>query len=150
MASFVYTRAMRKIIRGEINFEEAGADIRVMLVDATSTAGTEEDTEFVSGFTTLGELAGTNYARQAIPGQVTSDDDPNDRAIFDASDITWTALGADNAQAVAAVAFVQVTNDADSPVLFYIDDGGFPIQPNGGDISIEWNATGILTVQNAP
>ena len=146
MASFFYTPFKEKLFRGEINFQEAGDDIQVLLVDSTSTAPTEEDTEFLSGFTTLGELAGTGYVRKALATQTANEDLANNRAIFDASDITWTALGADNAQATAAVVFKQVTNDTDSPVIAYIDTGGFPIQPNGGDITVQFNANGIFTV----
>ena len=144
--SFYYNPFKSKMWRGEINIVEAMADAQVLLVDPTSSAGSEPNTEFIANFTTLAELTGTNYARLAIANQVVQDDFGNNRSIFDGDDLTWLLLGADNAVAHAGVLFIQVTNDSDSIAMAYIDTGGFPIQPNGGDIAIQWNAIGIGTL----
>ena len=54
------------------------------------------------------------------------------------------ALGAGTRQALGMVLFRFVTNDADSPVIAYIDSGGFPFSGNGGNVDVAWNLEGIL------
>lgn len=57
---------------------------------------------------------------------------------FDAADAVWTAVSA--GAAIDALAIYRfVTNDADSPLIAYID--GFSVTPNGGDITLVWQGT---------
>jgi len=140
MASFVYTEAKRALLAGELDMDTH--DIRVMLVDSTTTADTEEDATTISGITTLGELSGTGYARVALANEAVAADNANDRGEFDADDAAWTGIDAGTAQ--AALVFRHVTNDTDSVPIAYIDTGGFPIVTNGGNLTIQWNAEGIL------
>ncbi len=53
MANFVYTRAARDIFKGDLDFDEAGDDLRVALVMTNTTADTEEDTTLMNGFSTM-------------------------------------------------------------------------------------------------
>lgn len=141
MASFVYTHAKYLLATGGIDL--ATADIRVMLVMTNTTADTEKDVEFVGDFTTLDEYDGANYARKALTEAV-NQDDANDRAEFDATDIQWAALGVGTRQAQAMVVFKHDTNDAGSTPIAYIDSGGFPFSGNGGDVDVAWNSEGII------
>ncbi|MBL4871768.1 MAG: hypothetical protein JKX72_12550 [Robiginitomaculum sp.] len=104
----------------------------------------ELDTGFLGSFTDLDEMDGANYARKTFASQTLTKDAPNNRSEFDADDITYTALGAGTRQVAGALIYLHVTNDADSPAIAYIDDGGFPIIANGGDVTIQWNGEGIL------
>ena len=142
MASFVYTRAKAKLISGAIDLDTD--DIRALLVMTNTTADTDVDTEFVSGIGTLDEMDGANYVRKALAGEAVTADLVNDRGEFDATDVTWSSLGAGTRQVAAVVLFKFVTIDADSPLIAYIDSGGFPISANGGDLTAQWNAEGIL------
>ena len=147
--SFVYNKIKTAILKGEIDFQEAGDDMRILLVKekASTTTDTEDDTEFISGFSTLGELVATNYARAALANQAVNEDLPNDRAEFDADDVTFSSLGgAANDTIGAIVLFKFVTNDADSPPVAYIDDGGsdFSLTTNGSNVVVTWDAEGIL------
>ena len=36
------------------------------------------------------------------------------------------------------------SDDTDAVLIAYIDSGGFPVVTNGGDLTIAWNAEGIL------
>ena len=146
MASLAYTPAKTKLASGEIDLAAGGDDIRVILVMSNTTADTEEDKDFVGDLTTLDQYDGANESRKALANEAVNEDAANDRAEFDADDITWTALGVGTRQAVGMVVFKFVTNDADSPLIAYIDTGGFPFDGNGGDVTITWNAQGILQV----
>ena len=56
----------------------------------------------------------------------------------------WTALGPGSGNAVGALIYKHVTNDADSPVLAYYDDGGFPKPATGSDFTVTWSAEGFF------
>jgi hypothetical protein len=56
----------------------------------------------------------------------------------DANDVTFSSVSGASIEAI--VCFKNVTNPADSPLLFYIDTAtGLPITPNGGDIIVTWD-----------
>lgn len=142
MASFVYTPAKGDLLRGGFDF--TSDDIRVAALMTNTTADTDQDEEFVADIGTLDEMDGANYARKALASETVTDDTTNNRGEFDAADITWTALGAGTRQIAGLLLFKFVTNDAASPNIAWIDTGGFPISANGGDITVQWNAEGIL------
>lgn len=146
MANFVFTEAKRGILAGEIDMN--ADDIRMLLVVSGNTLSTQEDVTTISAFTTLNEYAGTNYARQALASETVTADNANDRAEFSATNVTFTSLGANTTNAgancTAALLYKHVTNDTDSIPIAYIDTGGFPFQGNGGDVTFQWNAEGII------
>lgn len=142
--SFVYTPAKTAMMNGDIDFKEAGDDMRVALVMSNTTADTQEDTALMNGFTTLDEYDGASYARQALATQVVNEDLPNDRAEFDAVDAVFSGLGVGTRQCVGLIVYKHVTNDTDSIPIAFIDTGGFPFDGNGGDVTIQWNVEGIL------
>jgi len=143
MANFVYTVAKAELLKGTLDFD-APNDFRVLLVMTNTTADTEADVATVSAFTTLDEYDGANYARKELASDTVTKDDANDRGEYDAADITWTALGAGTRNAQAAVLIKHVTDDTDSIPIAYIDTGGFPFAGNGGNVTIQWPAEGIL------
>ena len=146
MPNFVYNEMKRALAAGEVNFAEAGIDMRVALVMTATTADTEDDVNFVDELTTLDEYDGSGYARQQVDTQVINEDSANNRAEVDGVDVTFSSLGVGATQAQAALLIMHVTNDADSLLIAYIDTGGFPFDGNGGDVTIQWNAEGILQI----
>ncbi|NQT38195.1 MAG: hypothetical protein HQ581_11935 [Planctomycetes bacterium] len=142
MASVIYNEAKRAIAAGEIDL--GGDDIRVALLMANTTADTENDgITTVDGFATLDECDSAGYARQALAGEAVNKDDANDRAEFDADDVTWTALAACTRTVPGALVYKHVTDDTDSVPIAWVE---FPvaITPDGSDFTIQWNAEGIL------
>ena len=144
MANFAYNLAKSKLLKGAIDLDSGGDDVRAILVMTNTTADTEDDKEFISGFTTLDEMDGAGYARVALTGESVGDDAANDRAEFDGTDITFSGVSAGTRSVQAMVIYKHVTNDADSIPIAFIDTGGFPFAPGGGDITVTWNAEGIL------
>lgn len=64
---------------------------------------------------------------------------------FDAADITFSAVS--GATVEALVIYVDTGSAATSPLVAYIDTAtGLPVTPNGGDITITWSASGILSL----
>lgn len=138
MTSFMSNYAKAKIMAGDIDLN--ADDIRVILVDSSFNGAANH--QFVGDIPVLGELNGTGYVRKALSDEAVNVDTVNNRAEFDATDVTWTGINAGTA--AGAVLYKHVTNDADSPFIAFIDSGGFPITTNGGDVTIQWNAEGII------
>jgi len=145
MASFIYNKCKTKMLKGDLDFDEVGADIRVALAMTNTTCDTEDDTEFMDGFTTEDWMDGANYVRKALAQSVV-ENLPSNLAYFDAVDITWTALGAGLRQVAGMVIFRHVTTDVDSIPIAWIDTGGFPFSANGGDVTVTWNAAGVISL----
>jgi hypothetical protein len=144
MADFAYNIAAKMLLDGDLDFD-APDDIRVMLLE---TDAEDRDHADLAEIITAGavELTSTNYSRQALGSEATSQDDANDRAEFDAADATFSGVEQASAETVvAAIVYLHVdgTNANDIPIA-HIDSGGFPITPNGSDITITWSAEGIL------
>lgn len=144
----------QKILNGSIDY--GADDIRVALFDDSVAYSPDPDTvEFVTdlldGGTTAAEYSDTNYARQSLANQSTSQDNTNDRSVWDADDTTFASLGSSNGDTIQGVViFKQVTDDTDSPILRVIDDSeeaDLPLATNGSDVTIEWSASdGIKTL----
>lgn len=146
MANFVYDNAKEWLLKGDLDFDEAGHDMRVLLCMTNTTADTEKNKATISGFTTLDEMDGANYVRKPLANQAVSEDGGGNRGEFTADPVTWTALGAGTRQVQGMVVYRHVTNDADSIPIAWIEDGGFPFTANGGNLTVTWNAEGILQV----
>ena len=64
--------------------------------------------------------------------------------LFDGADVTYTALTGATAEAI--IIYIDTGSAATSPLVAYFDTGvtNLPVTPNGGDVTITWNASGIL------
>ena len=66
---------------------------------------------------------------------------------FDGTDLTYTAV---SGASVEALVLYRKNAGANTtwPLIAYIDTGvtGLPVTPNGGNIAITWNASGIFTL----
>lgn len=140
MASHLFNYFKQQSAAGNIDLD--ADDIRLILCMTNTTADTENDgISFVGNLTTLDEFDGANYARQALTGEAVNLDDPNDRAEFDADNVTINSLGAGTRSIAGALIYKHVTNDANSPVIAWIE---FSATPDGSNFTIQWDAEGIL------
>lgn len=66
--------------------------------------------------------------------------------VFDAADITYTAVTGNSVEAL--VLYIDTGTAGTSPLVAYIDTSvtGLPVTPNGGDITVTWNGTGIFAL----
>jgi len=144
MASFVYDNAKEQILLGTIDFSTD--DMRVALLMTNTTADTEKDKATIAGFTTVDDFDGAGYSAggSALAGEAVAEDGANNRAEFDATNLTFSSLGAGTRQIAGALLYKFVTDFNSSLPVAWIDSGGFPITANGGDITLQWNAEGIL------
>lgn len=142
MATHVFNEAKRALLAGELDLN--GHDIRAMLVMTNTTVDTENDgISTISQFTTLDEFNGSGYTRKALANEAVNKDDGNDRAEFDADDVTWTALGAGSRSVQGVLIYRHVTNDADSVPICFLEFATAKT-PDGSDFVLQFDPEGIL------
>lgn len=144
MASIVYTGFKNRLLKGDVDFDTQ--DIRVILCMTNTTADTDQDANVLTGITTLDEYDGSGYTRATLTSEAVNQDDPNNRAEFDAADFTFgAAVGAGTRQAAGMVLYRHVDGTAaNDQVIAWIDTGGFPFTGNGGAVNVTVNAEGLL------
>lgn len=86
----------------------------------------------------LNDLSGVVGTAQTIANTTVTN------GLFDGDNVTYTAVSGSTVEAL--VIYIDTGNSATSRLVAYIDTGvtGLPVTPNGGDISITWNASGII------
>lgn len=64
--------------------------------------------------------------------------------LLDGADVTFPAVTGDPSEAI--IIFLDTGTPSTSRLVAYLDTGvtGLPVTPNGGDIAIAWNASGII------
>lgn len=65
---------------------------------------------------------------------------------FDAADVTFTSVTGNSVEAL--IIYKDTGSAATSPLIAYIDtaSSGLPVTPNGGNITITFNASGIFSL----
>lgn len=66
--------------------------------------------------------------------------------VFDAADVTFTAVTGNSAEAL--LIYIDTGTASTSRLVAFIDTGvtGLPVTPNGGNITVTWNASGIFAL----
>jgi hypothetical protein len=148
MASLVYNTAKQLMADGTIDLDTN--TIKVMLVTSAYTPNADHDYVDEGGASdpcdaeidVTGYTRGFNGAgRKTLANADVTTDKANDRAEFDADDLTWTALGS-GATIAGAILIKEGTSDTNSRLIAYIDVTD--TATNGGDITLQFNAQGIL------
>jgi hypothetical protein len=95
------------------------------------------------------EISGTGYVsgfgnsgRKTLTSKTITLDNINNRMVFDAADLTWTAVTAGTIGGV--ILLKEITNDAASKLLAYF--AVTPFTTVGVDINLVWDASGVLWI----
>lgn len=132
MANVLYNKAKESFISQNPSIDLDTDTIKVALVD-TGTYTFSAAHQYYSSVT---GVVGT-------PVTLTSKTVTN--GAFDAADVTFTAVT--GASVEALVVYKDTGSAATSPLIAFIDTGtNLPVTPNGGDITIQWNASGIFSI----
>jgi hypothetical protein len=148
VADTVYNRGKYLITSGGVVW--GTTDVRALLIKTTDngtlpSSAWDVDLNTVDGLLTVSnidELTGTGYVRKTMAGFTVTEDDTGNQSIMDANDITWTAIDAGTARAI--VVYKYNASDA-SAELISIHDTNFPKVTNGGDLTVQWPSTGVIT-----
>lgn len=123
-------------------------DIRVLLVTVGSTVATDLDAQTIGDFVTLNEYAGTGYTSGGVVlgSKTLTRDTTNHRSVADAADSLFATLGAAGANCIGALVYKRGASLGASIPLAYYDQGGFPFNGNGSNVTLVWNAAGVLQI----
>lgn len=149
MASNIYNAAMASLIDGTIDLNTD--DIRAKLLMTNTTADTDKDAiANVDDIGTLDLCDATGYADVALTSEAVAADDANDRAEFDADNISFAGLSGDGTRAYQGVLlykYVDGTDANDIPICFI--DFTADIPSTATQVDVPWDAEGILQLAQA-
>lgn len=131
MANAIYPLYKQALLDASANVDLNDLTVKVALVD-TGTYTYSAAHEFL---TSLSGVVGT--AQTIGTTTVTN-------GLFDGDNATFTAVTGNSVEAL--VIYIDTGTAGTSRLVAYIDTGvtGLPVTPNGGDITITWNASGIF------
>ena len=137
MANALYPLWKQQLIQAGANSALTGT-IKVVLVD-TATYTYSAAHQFYSSVT------GVPTSVAAAPPTLGSKTFAN--GVFDAADITFSGVTL-GANCEALIIYSDTGTPSTSPLIAYLDSGitGMPVTPNGGDINVVWNASGIFAL----
>jgi hypothetical protein len=133
LANAIYPKFKQALLDASTNADLNDNTVKVALIDTADEAYNAAD-EFLSDVTGAG-IVGT--AQTIGTTTVTT-------GLFDGDNVTFTAVSGDPCEAL--LIYIDTGVAATSRLVAFIDTGvtGLPVTPNGGDITITWNASGIF------
>jgi len=131
MANALYQKWKEQLLQFTANNNLSAGTVKVALVSAGYTYSATD--QFWSS---------ASASAVGTPQTLTSKTFTN--GVFDADDVTFTSVS--GSQIVALIIYIDTGSAATSPLVAFIDTGvtNLPLTPNGGNIAITWNASGIF------
>lgn len=138
MANALYVSFRNGVLGSHATYVDLDADnIKASLIDhGTDTPAPTTDDFYNDISAGLVGSTSSNFTGKTI-GTVAA-------GVFDADNITFTAVSGNSVESVNI--YKDTGAGATSNLIAYFDTGtGLPVTPNGGDITVTWNASGIFT-----
>jgi hypothetical protein len=138
MANVIYNSFKEALLKDTFgaDLSAGGTDIRAILVDLA-------DYTFSAAHNALDDVpAGARVAvSTALASKTVST-----AGVFDAADKTFSAVTGDVSEAL--ILYLHTGTESTSLLICFLDTGvtGLPVTPNGGDITIAFNASGIFAL----
>lgn len=132
MANAIYEKWKEQLLQFTTNNNLSSGTVKAALVD-TGTYTFSQSHQFYSSVSSAVVGTPVTLGSKTYAG-----------GVFDAADSVFTAVS--GASVEALVIYIDTGSAATSPLVAYIDTGvtGLPVTPNGGDINVAWNASGIF------
>jgi hypothetical protein len=132
MPNAIYPKYKEAVIQSSANSSLTGT-VKAALVDS-GTYTYSAAHEFLSS------LSGVVGTAQTIGTKTYTN------GVFDGDNVTYTAVSGSSAEAI--VLYIDTGVAGTSRLVAYLDTGftGLPVTPNGGDIAVTWNASGIFAL----
>lgn len=131
MANAIYPLYKQALLDGAANTDINDLTVKVALVD-TGVYTYSPAHEFLTSLTGVVGTAQTIAATTVTNG------------LFDGDNVTYTSVAGNSVEAL--VIYIDTGVAGTSRLVAYIDTGvtGLPVTPNGGDITVTWNVSGIF------
>jgi len=134
MANAIYPKYKETILGAATNTNLLSGTVKVALVDTGVYTYSASD-QFLTSLTGVVGTAQTIGATKSVTN-----------GVFDGGDVTFPTVTGNTVEAL--VIYVDTGTAGTSPLVVYIDTSvtGLPVTPNGGDITVTWNASGIFAL----
>jgi hypothetical protein len=131
MANAIYPLYKQALLDGSANTDINDLTVKVALVDTGAYT-------YSTAHEFLTSLSGVVGTAQTIANTTVAN------GLFNGDDVTYLTVTGNSVEAL--VIYIDTTVAATSRLVAYIDSSvtGLPVTPNGGDITITWNASGIF------
>lgn len=133
MANIIFDAYKELVLGAGLNLSTL--DIRLILLDAADHTFNAATDDFLDDIASGARVA----TSAALTSKTVTDGD------FDAADVTLSTVTGDQSEGV--LWYRHTGTESTSNLLWYIDTGvtGLPITPNGNDIDLVFNASGIIS-----
>lgn len=133
MANVIYPAYKEALLDASTNVDLNDGTVRVALID-TGTYTYNAAHDFYN------DVSGVVGTPQEIENTSVTN------GVFDGDDVTFTAVTGNSVEAL--IIYIDTGTAGTSRLVAYLDTGytGLPVTPNGGDITITWNASGIFAL----
>lgn len=139
----IYNNFKEQVMEGVFNLATGGDTLKLILVSGHTP---NIDTHTVYADVTADEYGtGSGYTAggETLTSQDVTQDNTNDRGVFDAADVTWTSLGAlSPATPSHTILYDDTPTSPADPLIAYWELG--TTATNGGNYTIQWGANGII------
>lgn len=135
MANAIYPKFKEHLLTLAANNDFQDGNVKAVLVDGADYTYSSAH-EFLSDVPSGARVATSgNLASKTITG-----------GVADCADFSFTAVTGDQSEIL--IIYVDSGSAATSPLVAYYDTGvtGFPVTPNGGDINVTVNASGLFAL----
>lgn len=133
MANTMYAKGKQALIEGAINLEsDTIKAVLIDLADYTPNFATHDNLDDVAAAARVG-------APQTLANKTFTD------GTFDADDVTFPNVTGDVCEAI--LVYKDTGIESTSRLLMLIDTAtGLPVTPGGGNVIVQWNASGIFSL----
>jgi cephalosporin-C deacetylase-like acetyl esterase len=132
MANAIYPKAKEKFLDALIDI--SSDTIKIALIDTGTYTYNSADEFWSSASAAIVGTAETLASKTITSG------------VFDAADVTFTSVSGVSVEAL--IIYKDTGSAATSPLIMYIDvaASGLPVTPNGNNIDVQFNASGIFAL----
>jgi hypothetical protein len=134
MANALYPKWKEQLLQFTANNNLSAGTVKVALIDTGTYTYSSSDQFWSSASTALVGTPQTIGTKTFTSGT------------FSGGNVTFPAVTGTTVEAL--IIYIDTGTTSASPLVAYIDTSvtGLPLTPNGGDIAITWNASGIFTL----
>jgi hypothetical protein len=139
MANALYPKWKEQLLQFTANNNLSAGTVKVALVDTGVYTYASSDQFYDAG-------TGTDVQSATVGTPQTIGSKTFTNGVFDGADVTFPTVSGSTVEAL--VIYIDTGTPTTSPLVAYIDTSvtNLPVTPNGGNITVTWNASGIFAL----
>ena len=138
MANAIYPKYKEALLTGDSNISLSSGTVKISLVDADTTAYSSLN-QFYSDLDANGVITTVSMSNKTVTN-----------GVFDADDVTFTSVSANTSLTDgigdSLLIWIDTSDENTSRLVAWLDTNisGLPITPDGSNVDITWNSSGIF------